>query len=303
MKKTKGIILAGGRGTRLSPITLGVSKQLLPLYDKPMIYYPLATLMAAGIRDICIIVNSSDRENFRSALGDGTRFGISLTYIIQPNPEGIPQAFVLAEDFIGHDNICLMLGDNLLVGTGLGRNLGSLEGISGAHIFLYQVENPQNYGNVQLTTDGKIAEIIEKPSEPKSKFAIPGLYFVDNSAIEKSKNLRKSSRGEFEVVDLLKEYLVEKKLAFTPLARGTVWMDTGSPEDLFSASEYVRIIQKRQGTQIACLEEIALLKGWMSIQSLEALEVYKGTSSYSEYLRSLVQNGINVEPLINEVLK
>jgi glucose-1-phosphate thymidylyltransferase len=303
MVKTKGIILAGGRGTRLSPVTLGVSKQLLPLYDKPMIYYPLATLMAAGIRDICIIVNSSDLESFTKVLGDGTRFGVVLTYIIQPKPEGIPQAFTLAEEFIGQDNICLMLGDNLLIGTGLGRNLGSLEGKIGAHIFLYQVENPQNYGNVQLTSEGQIAEIVEKPREPKSRFAIPGLYFVDNTAIVKSKNLTKSSRGEFEIVDLLKEYLREKKLAFTPLARGTVWMDTGSPEDLFSAGEYVRIIQKRQGTQIACLEEIALLNGWMTIQNLQGLEACQGSSPYSEYIRTLIHNGINVEPLLNDTAK
>lgn len=301
MSTNKGIILAGGRGTRLDPVTLGVSKQLLPLYDKPTIYYPLATLMAAGIRDICIIINESDRESFFKVLGNGEKFGIYLTYIAQPNPEGIPQAFTLAADFIGQESVCLILGDNLLIGSGLGRNLRNIENKSGAHIFLYQVENPQDYGNVKLTPEGRISEILEKPSKPESKFAIPGLYFFDQFAIEKSKKLVKSKRGEYEIVELLKEYLNEDQLTFTPLSRGTVWMDTGTTEDLFLASEYIRIIQKRQATQIGCLEEIAVINGWLSLAEIQNLEIFKGKSPYSDYIREIVSNGLGAEPLISVV--
>ena len=301
MSTSKGIVLAGGRGTRLGPVTAGVSKQLLPLYDKPMIYYPLATLMAAGIRDICIIINESDRQSFYKVLGSGEKFGVHFTYIAQPNPEGIPQAFTLAADFIGEDSVCLILGDNLLIGSGLGRNLRNIETSSGAHIFLYQVENPQDYGNVKLSPEGGISEILEKPIKPESKFAIPGLYFVDKSAIEKSRKLVKSKRGEYEIVELLKDYLKDGELTFTPLSRGTVWMDTGTTENLFLAGEYIRIIQNRQATQIGCLEEIAVMNGWLSATELQSLEVFEGNSRYSEYIREIVRNGLGAEPLINVV--
>ena len=277
MSTSKGIVLAGGRGTRLGPVTAGVSKQLLPLYDKPMIYYPLATLMAAGIRDICIIINESDRQSFYKVLGSGEKFGVHFTYIAQPNPEGIPQAFTLAADFIGEDSVCLILGDNLLIGSGLGRNLRNIETISG------------------------ISEILEKPIKPESKFAIPGLYFVDKSAIEKSRKLVKSKRGEYEIVELLKDYLKDGELTFTPLSRGTVWMDTGTTENLFLAGEYIRIIQNRQATQIGCLEEIAVMNGWLSATELQSLEVFEGNSRYSEYIREIVRNGLGAEPLVNVV--
>ena len=301
MSTSKGIILAGGRGTRLGPVTAGVSKQLLPLYDKPMIYYPLATLMAAGIREICIIINESDRQSFLNVLGDGERFGVHLTYVVQPIPEGIPQAFTLAAEFIGEESVCLILGDNLLIGSGLGRSLRNVGTNGGAHIFLYQVENPQDYGNVKLTAAGGISEILEKPSKPESKYAIPGLYFMDNLAIEKSKKLVKSKRGEYEIVELLKDYLNEGKLTFTPLSRGTVWMDTGTTENLFLASEYIRIIQNRQATQIACLEEIAVINGWLDLSELKELEIFQGKSPYSEYVREIVRNGLGAEPFLNVV--
>jgi glucose-1-phosphate thymidylyltransferase len=295
----KGIILAGGRGTRLGPLTLGVSKQLLPLFDKPMIYYPLATLMAAGIRQVCIIVNSRDLDTFMSVLGDGSTFGISIVFKIQPEPEGIPQALSIAEDFIGGDDVVLVLGDNLLIGTGLGRSLKNVSSLNGAHIFLYQVENPQDYGNVLINSEGRIEKIVEKPSQPLSKFAIPGLYFFANSAVEKSKKLKKSSRGEYEIVDLLNEYLIENTLTFTPLVRGTVWLDTGTPEDLFLAGEYVRIIQKRQGTQVACLEEISILNGWITLKDLNKSPRINQNSDYGKYLRDLIQDGVDFEPLVH----
>lgn len=295
----KGIILAGGKGTRLGPLTLGVSKQLLPLFDKPMIYYPLATLMAAGIRQVCIIVNSRDLDTFISVLGDGSTYGISIEFKIQPEPEGIPQALSIAEDFIGGDDVVLVLGDNLLIGTGLGRSLKNVSSLNGAHIFLYQVENPQDYGNVLINSEGRIEKIVEKPSQPLSKFAIPGLYFFANSAVEKSKKLKKSSRGEYEIVDLLNEYLIENALTFTPLVRGTVWLDTGTPEDLFLAGEYVRIIQKRQGTQVACLEEISILNGWMTLKDLNKSPRINQNSDYGKYLRDLIQYGVDFEPLVH----
>jgi glucose-1-phosphate thymidylyltransferase len=295
----KGVILAGGKGTRLGPLTLGVSKQLLPLFDKPMIYYPLATLMAAGIRQVCIIVNPHDLETFVSVLGNGSAFGVSIVYKIQPEPEGIPQALSIAEEFIGGDDVVLVLGDNLLIGSGLGRSLRNISGLNGAHIFLYQVENPQDYGNVKINSEGKIEKIVEKPAQPFSKFAIPGLYFFANSAVEKSKKLEKSSRGEYEIVDLLNEYLVENTLTFTPLVRGTVWLDTGTPEDLFLAGEYVRIIQKRQGTQVACLEEISILNGWLKLKDLENSSMINQNSQYGKYLRSLIHDGLVFEPLVH----
>ena len=295
----KGVILACGKGTRLGPLTRGISKQLLPLFDKPMIYYPLATLMAAGIRQVCIIVNSHDLDTFVSVLGDGSTFGISIIYKVQPEPEGIPQALSIAEEFIGGDEVVLILGDNLLIGTGLGRSLRNISNLNGAHIFLYQVENPQDYGNVKINSEGKIEKIVEKPSKPFSKFAIPGLYFFANSAVEKSKKLQKSPRGEYEIVDLLNEYLGENSLTFTPLVRGTVWLDTGTPEDLFSAGEYVRIVQKRQGTQVACLEEIAILNGWIKLKDLEESSIINQNSHYGKYLRSLIHDGLVFEPLVH----
>lgn len=294
----KGIILAGGKGTRLGPLTFGVSKQLLPLFDKPMIYYPLATLMAAGINQICVIVNPQDLATFETVLGDGSSFGISLTYKVQPEPEGIPQALSIAEDFIGDDDIVLILGDNLLIGTGLGRSLRNVSNPNGAHIFLYQVENPQDYGNVEINSEGQIKRIIEKPSQPFSKYVIPGLYFFANSAVEKSKGLSKSPRGEYEIVDLLNQYLSEESLTFTPLVRGTVWLDTGTPEDLFLAGEYVRIVQKRQGMKVACLEEISILNGWLTLKDLEQSSIINQNSPYALYLRNLIHDGHMFEPLI-----
>jgi len=292
---SKGIVLAGGLGSRLGLLSQVVGKQLLPVYDKPMIYYPIATLMAAGVRHICIVTNSEEEHIFRKILGDGSQLGMRFEYVKQPSPDGLPQAFVLCEKFIGDDDPCLILGDNLFVGAGLGRNLRKVES-RGAHIFLYQVESPEKYGNVGFSKEGAINEIVEKPTKPLSRFAIPGLYFFDNSVIQRAKSLQKSSRGEFEIVDLLKQYLAEESLGYTPLSRGTVWLDTGTPEDLFLASEYVRIIQKRQGTFVACLEEIALRNNWIDTSDIQEMSIFHGKSAYSQYLRNIVEYGIPMEP-------
>lgn len=283
----KGLILAGGTGSRLAPVTDAVSKQLLPLYDKPMIYYPLTTLMSAGIRDICIIVNPDQESAFRNVLQDGSQWGINLTYLHQSSPEGLPQAYTLAEKFLSGDSSCLILGDNLLVGSGLGRSLSNLPSSSGADIFLYEVDDPKKYGNVELDYEQRIVRIVEKPETPLSPYAIPGIYFLDGTASERAKVLKKSNRNEFEMVDLLRSYLSEKQLRHEILSRGTAWLDTGSPEDLYSASEFVRIIQKRQGHFIGCPEEIALRNQWITVDELQQSKYIHINSEYGSYLRLL----------------
>jgi glucose-1-phosphate thymidylyltransferase len=289
----KGIILAGGLGSRLAPITDAVSKQLLPLYDKPMIYYPLTTLMSAGISDICVIVNPDQESGFRKVLQDGSQWGINLTFLHQGSPEGLPQAYTLAEKFLSGKNSCLVLGDNLLVGSGLGRNLSNLPSTLGANIFLYEVDDPKKYGNVELDKEQRIVEIVEKPDIPLSPYAIPGIYLLDGTACDRAKLLKKSKRNEFEMVDLLKSYLLENQLQHKILSRGTAWLDTGSPEDLYSASEFVRIIQKRQGNFIGCPEEVALRNHWITPEQLQKSIYFHINSEYGNYLRSLSEMSWN----------
>lgn len=287
--QTKGIILAGGTGSRLFPATFGISKQLLNIYDKPMIYYPLATLMSAGIREICVIVNPDELYTFEKILGDGANWGISIEFRTQSKPDGIPQAFTIAEDFLQDSDVALILGDNLFIGQGLGRSLQSLFPLSGAHIFLYEVENPENYGTPVFDEKANIKGFVEKPKNPEHNLAIPGLYFFNNSAVSRSKNLKKSERGEFEIVDLLKSYVESGLLTYTQLSRGTAWLDTGTPEDLFNAGEFVRVIQQRQGAYIACLEEIALRNQWIRTENLIARHEIMQKSPYGEYLGKLIK--------------
>lgn len=285
---TKGIILAGGRATRMYPITHVVSKQLLPVYDKPMIYYPLSVLMLAGVRKILIISNFEDLPAYQKLLGNGNNLGIEIEYIVQTEPKGIPEAYLLGKDFLNGDGSFLILGDNVFIGSGLGRNLQSLKSTTGAHVFVYQVDNPTDYGNVSFGEDGKITGIYEKPKEPKSRFVIPGLYVCDSTATERVKKLKQSDRGELEIIELMQSYLTENKLSFTELGRGTVWLDTGSPSNLYTASEYVRVIQERQGIQIACIEEIALKNNWITDDELSRLESFSYKSHYGNYVRGLI---------------
>ena len=291
---TKGIILAGGKGTRLYPSTAVVSKQLLPVYDKPMIYYPLANLMSAGIREICVITNPSELEDFRKLLKDGSQWGISITYLTQKYPEGIPQAFTIAKSFLNGNKSILMLGDNVLVGSGLGRRLSLSLGKAGCSIFGYEVEDPTKYGNIRFRRDGTIKDIVEKPKKPQSRFAVPGIYFCDETASERVTQLRKSKRGEFEIVDLLNSYAKDKSLLVGQLSRGTVWIDTGNSRDLSLASEYIRVLQQRQGTYIACLEEIALRAGWVEERATKKFNV-DSNSEYSNYVRNLSVSSISQE--------
>ena len=286
--QTKGIVLAGGTGSRLFPATLGLSKQLLHVYDKPMIYYPLATLMSAGIKDFCIIVNKIEVEMFKKLLGDGSQWGIKIEFQIQESPEGIPQAFIIAEAFLDGDNAALILGDNLFIGHGLGRSLSEVITPNGAHIFLYEVEHPENYGVPIFDNNKRILMLTEKPEKPEHNLAIPGLYFFDNSVSDRARNLNKSKRGEYEIVDLLQSYAIEHRLTYTELSRGTAWLDTGSPEDLFNAGEFVRVIQQRQGSFIACLEEIAYRNGWISLDVLTEQQKRMEKSPYGNYLQRII---------------
>jgi len=282
----KGIILAGGHGTRLFPLTAVTSKQLLPVYDKPMIYYPLANLMSAGIREILIITSSESRDQFESLLGNGSQWGIQISFCTQKKPEGIPQAFLLAENFLDGSKSVLMLGDNVLVGSGLGRKLSLIANEPGCHIFAYEVEDPTKYGNIRFRKDGSVKDLVEKPKKPWSRFAVPGLYFFDETVHKRAKVLKKSKRGEFEVTDLINSYAKNDSLKVSQLSRGTVWIDTGNARDLALAAEYIRVLQQRQGTYIACLEEIALRAGWIN-----KIQIHKFhpeiNSEYVNYVRKL----------------
>lgn len=286
----KGIILAGGSGTRLYPITKGVSKQLLPVYDKPMIYYPLSVLMLAGIKDILVITSTEDEENFKRILGDGSQFGINLTYKVQPSSDGLAQAFIIGEDFIGTDSVCLVLGDNIFWGQGFTpilRKVVSQE--NGATVFGYQVKDPERFGVVEFDTDLKATSIEEKPKNPRSNFAVTGLYFYDNSVIEFAKKVKPSSRGELEITTINQMYLEQGNLNVELLGRGFVWLDTGTFESLLEAAMFAETIEKRQGYKIACLEEIALNNGWLtSNQVLEAADKLV-KNSYGRYLKSLIE--------------
>ncbi|WP_213814374.1 glucose-1-phosphate thymidylyltransferase RfbA [Glaciihabitans sp. dw_435] len=284
----KGIILAGGSGTRLHPITKGISKQLVPVYDKPMIYYPLSTLMAAGIREILIITTPDDAFGFRRLLGDGSDIGISISYATQDTPNGLAQAFVIGADFIGDDRVALVLGDNIFHGTELGTSLAAHKEIDGALVFAYQVANPTAYGVVDFAPDGRVLSIEEKPTHPKSSFAVPGLYFYDNSVVEIARNIKMSARGEYEISDVNAAYLEQGKLRVEVLSRGTAWLDTGTIDSMAQATEYVRVIEARQGYKIGCIEEAAYEQGWISDDQLRALADSLAKSGYGEYLRALL---------------
>lgn len=288
----KGIVLAGGSGTRLYPSTLGISKQLLPIYDKPMIYYPISVLMLAGIRDILIISTPSDLPNFEKLLGSGEQFGVKFSYKIQPSPDGLAQAFILGEDFIGKDSVALVLGDNIFYGpgfTGMLKNAVKVaEKNSEATVFGYSVKDPERFGVVEFNKDGKVISIEEKPQEPKSNYAVTGLYFYDNKVVEYSKQLKPSARGELEITDLNKIYLENNKLNVELFGRGFAWLDTGTHQSLMRASNYVETIEENQGIKIACLEEIAYRKGWVTKEKLlQNIQNYPKNNEYFEYLISL----------------
>lgn len=280
--------MAGGAGLRLSPLTIAVSKQLLPLYNKPIIHYPIATLLAAGIREILLIATPSHQSSFERLLGNGSSLGIEIRYAVQPEPKGIAEAFIIGEDFIGSSDVSLILGDNFFHGVGLGRHLGKYTAVYGAQIFTYEVSNPEEYGVLVLNDDGTPLSIIEKPSDHISNLAITGLYFYDNSVIDISKNIKPSIRGELEISSVNEVYLRQNLLSFSPLPRGTLWMDTGSFEGLHDAGTYVRIVEERQGSQIGCLEEICWRQGWLSDSDLEHLALRSPSIQKKSYLQKLL---------------
>ena len=284
----KGIVLAGGTGSRLWPITWGVSKQLLHVYDKPLIHYPISTLMLAGIREILVITTPQDQESFIRLLGNGDRYGVSFSFLTQENPDGLAQAFIIGERFIGRDSCALVLGDNIFYGDGLGTQLKEIFNVDGAHIFAYKVKDPERYGVVEFDRHGKVSSIEEKPKSPKSSFAIPGLYFYDNQVVEIAKSVKPSSRGELEITSVNQAYLNLGKLQTTVLARGTAWLDTGTFESLNSASSFIQIIEERQGQKVCCLEEVAWRNGWISDGELEILAAAFQNSPYGLYLKNLL---------------
>ena len=284
----KGIILAGGSGTRLWPITKGISKQLMPIYDKPMVYYPLSTLMMAGINEVLVITTPEYNDQFRALLGDGSHLGMSIEYAVQPSPDGLAQAFVIGEEFIGDDSVALVLGDNIFHGVGLGSNLRKNASVEGATIFAYHVSDPKAYGVVEFDDDFRAVSIEEKPTRPKSNYAVPGLYFYDHDVVEIAKSIEPSERGELEISTVNERYLQAGRLNVQVLDRGTAWLDTGTFESMMQASEYVRVIEDRQGYKVGCIEEIAWRQKWIDDQELAALAAPLVKSGYGRYLTSLL---------------
>ncbi|MBC7554225.1 MAG: glucose-1-phosphate thymidylyltransferase RfbA [Taibaiella sp.] len=284
----KGIILAGGSGTRLYPLTIAVSKQLMPVYDKPMVYYPLSTLMLAGINEILIITTPEDQPAFKKLLGDGSNLGCQFEYIVQPRPEGLAQAFILGADFIGNDPAALVLGDNIFHGSGMRTLLKKKANPDGAVVFAYQVHDPERYGVVEFDKNNRVISIEEKPEHPKSNFAVPGLYFYDNDVVAIAKAIKPSHRGELEITDINKEYLAKGKLEVGVLDRGTAWLDTGTFDSLIEAGEFIEVIEKRQGLKIGCIEEIAYRNGWIDDADMDKLAAFYLKSGYGKYLKGLI---------------
>ena len=289
----KGIILAGGSGTRLHPLTLAVSKQLLPIYDKPMIYYPLSVLMLAGIKEILIISTPHDLPNFIKLLGDGSQFGITLEYAEQPSPDGLAQAFIIGKEFIGNDDVCLVLGDNIFYGAGLGNllkeSVRKVKEENQAVVFGYYVDDPERYGVAEFDKNGKVLSIVEKPTHPKSQYAVIGLYFYPNSVVQVAENVKPSHRGELEITTVNEHYLEQEQLSLQVMSRGFAWLDTGTHEALTEATEFVKAVEKRTGLKIACLEEIGYLMGFITLEQLKNSPLMEGKSTYASYLRKIAE--------------